>query len=139
MTVAITMPVMRANSSRPGQTTFFSSSQTPRKYPSGPPRPDPPDPAPDKVGRGARGLPGAIRALAIGGDLSWWGCRGGLGWVGDGRGGTTRTRDPRFWRPMLYQLSYAPSVTWSRDAACARGNACRTCAAPDGPGRCACS
>src|SRR5579884_3693696 len=25
-----------------------------------------------------------------------------------GRGGTTRTRDPRFWRPLLYQLSYAP-------------------------------
>ena len=26
-----------------------------------------------------------------------------------GRGSRTRTRDPRFWRPMLYQLSYTPS------------------------------
>ncbi len=25
-----------------------------------------------------------------------------------GRGGGTRTPDPRFWRPMLYQLSYTP-------------------------------
>jgi hypothetical protein len=27
-----------------------------------------------------------------------------------GRGGRTRTLDPRFWRPMLYQLSYTPAV-----------------------------
>src|SRR3989304_5257428 len=26
-----------------------------------------------------------------------------------GRGGRTRTRDLRFWRPLLYQLSYAPA------------------------------
>ena len=26
-----------------------------------------------------------------------------------GRSGGTRTHDPRFWRPMLYQLSYTPS------------------------------
>ena len=26
-----------------------------------------------------------------------------------GRSGRARTRDPRFWRPMLYQLSYAPA------------------------------
>src|SRR5438552_16504786 len=25
-----------------------------------------------------------------------------------GRGGATRTADPRFWRPLLYQLSYTP-------------------------------
>src|SRR5437879_13219886 len=25
-----------------------------------------------------------------------------------GRGGATRTPDPRFWRPMLYKLSYTP-------------------------------
>ena len=25
-----------------------------------------------------------------------------------GRGGETRTRDTRFWRPVLYQLNYAP-------------------------------
>ena len=27
----------------------------------------------------------------------------------DGRGGRTRTCDLRFWRPLLYQLSYAPA------------------------------
>src|SRR5690625_4675600 len=27
-----------------------------------------------------------------------------------GRGGGTRTPGPRFWRPMLYQLSYTPSA-----------------------------
>lgn len=27
-----------------------------------------------------------------------------------GRGGETRTRDTRFWRPVLYQLSYAPKL-----------------------------
>ena len=26
-----------------------------------------------------------------------------------GRGGKTRTRDTWFWRPVLYQLSYAPN------------------------------
>src|SRR5882757_5695351 len=26
----------------------------------------------------------------------------------NGRSGGTRTHDPRFWRPMLYQLSYTP-------------------------------
>ena len=26
-----------------------------------------------------------------------------------GRSGGTRTHDPRFWRPMLYQLSYTPA------------------------------
>ena len=29
-----------------------------------------------------------------------------------GRGGETRTRDTRFWRPVLYQLSYAPKVSY---------------------------
>src|SRR5262249_9938139 len=28
----------------------------------------------------------------------------------DGRSGGTRTPGPRFWRPMLYQLSYTPAV-----------------------------
>ena len=32
----------------------------------------------------------------------------------DGRGGRIRTRDPRFWRPMLYQLSYTPA-SYHRD------------------------
>ena len=30
-----------------------------------------------------------------------------------GRGRRTRTRDPRFWRPVLYQLSYTPVYTCS--------------------------
>ena len=34
-------------------------------------------------------------------------------WLGrDGRGRGTRTHDPRFWRPMLYQLSYTPRPRW---------------------------
>src|SRR3979490_372152 len=28
----------------------------------------------------------------------------------NGRSGGTRTPGPRFWRPMLYQLSYTPAV-----------------------------
>ena len=27
-----------------------------------------------------------------------------------GRGGRIRTRDLRFWRPLLYQLSYTPNI-----------------------------
>lgn len=27
-----------------------------------------------------------------------------------GRGSKIRTHDPRFWRPMLYQLSYTPII-----------------------------
>src|SRR6266446_8267921 len=30
--------------------------------------------------------------------------------LSSGRSGGTRTHDPRFWRPMLYQLSYTPAV-----------------------------
>src|SRR4029453_12591971 len=30
-------------------------------------------------------------------------------YVGPGRGGGTRTPDLRFWRPLLFQLSYAPA------------------------------
>ena len=29
-----------------------------------------------------------------------------------GRGGRTRTRDRRFWRPLLYQLSYTPALVY---------------------------
>lgn len=36
-----------------------------------------------------------------------------------GRGGETRTRDTRFWRPVLYQLSYAPKVSYHQ--ACLKG------------------
>src|SRR5919199_1703145 len=39
------------------------------------------------------------------------------------RAGGTRTPDLRFWRPLLYQLSYCPLPTWSLDAPCA---ACTT-------------
>src|SRR5690242_18651098 len=35
-----------------------------------------------------------------------------------GRSGGTRTHGPRFWRPMLYQLSYTPKVPpWPRNEA----------------------
>ncbi|GKY88522.1 hypothetical protein STA1M1_23910 [Sinisalibacter aestuarii] len=37
----------------------------------------------------------------------------------DGRGSRVRTRDLRFWRPSLYQLSYTPKAE-------ARGNSCQT-------------
>ena len=33
-----------------------------------------------------------------------------------GRGGETRTRDTRFWRPVLYQLSYAPKFLTTKPA-----------------------
>ena len=33
-----------------------------------------------------------------------------------GRAGGTRTPDPRFWRPVLYQLSYSPTEHTRRDA-----------------------
>ena len=32
------------------------------------------------------------------------------GYCHNGRSGRIRTRDLRFWRPLLYQLSYAPSL-----------------------------
>ena len=35
----------------------------------------------------------------------------------NGRGSRIRTRDPRFWRPMLYQLSYTPRVSATHKAA----------------------
>ena len=35
---------------------------------------------------------------------------------GTGRGGRTRTRDLRFWRPLLYQLSYAPTYRQAKPA-----------------------
>ena len=72
------------------------------------------------------------------------------------RGGTTRTRDPRFWRPMLYQLSYAPvlpssfivpfryvarpgwDTTSSHGVQYDYGNVSNTSGAPYGPDRCAC-
>ena len=37
-----------------------------------------------------------------------------------GRGRRTRTRDPRFWRPVLYQLSYTPVYTCSEKEQVAR-------------------
>jgi hypothetical protein len=32
-----------------------------------------------------------------------------ISWLA-GRSGRARTCDPRFWRPVLYQLSYTPST-----------------------------
>ena len=34
------------------------------------------------------------------------------GWLFNGRGSKIRTHDTRFWRPMLYQLSYTPILKW---------------------------
>ena len=60
-----------------------------------------------------------------------------------GRGDRTRTCNRWFWRPVLYQLSYTPTdallPTSSPGAACAAGIAGRTCSAPSGQGRFACS
>src|SRR5690606_36528958 len=39
----------------------------------------------------------------------------------DGRSGGTRTHGPRFWRPMLYQLSYTPAARAGHLAGGARG------------------
>src|SRR5918993_1191615 len=39
----------------------------------------------------------------------------------NGRSGGTRTHDPRFWRPMLYQLSYTPVRAGELAAAPMRG------------------
>ena len=41
----------------------------------------------------------------------------------NGRGGGTRTHDPRFWRPMLYQLSYTPAGKRPSNAALRRWQA----------------
>src|ERR1700704_3398484 len=70
----------------------------------------------------------------------------------NGRGDTTRTCDLRFWRPLLYQLSYTPVLghgragpdggplaTSSPGAPCGCGTGCRTCAAPCDPDRFSCS
>ena len=55
-----------------------------------------------------------------------------------GRTDRDRTCDLRFWRPMLYQLSYCPvrgsarvpEFTWFRGGVCACGPTCSTCATP---------
>ena len=53
------------------------------------------------LGKTERIGPGEIvaRCVRTGTDLS--------------RGGKTRTRDPRIWNPLLYQLSYAPMIRCS--------------------------
>ena len=38
------------------------------------------------------------------------------GFVESGRSGGTRTPSPRFWRPVLYQLSYTPKGALLNDA-----------------------
>ena len=44
----------------------------------------------------------------------------------ESRAGGTRTHDLRFWRPLLFQLSYCPLSTWSPDAPYADGTTGRT-------------
>ncbi len=41
-------------------------------------------------------------------------------WRG-GRSGRIRTRDLRFWRPLLYQLSYAPAKALQKDSSTLSG------------------
>src|SRR5690606_5509009 len=41
----------------------------------------------------------------------------GTGDLSCGRGDRTRTRNPRFWRPLLCQLSYSPKTT-AKDGCC---------------------
>src|ERR687894_980882 len=55
------------------------------------------------------------------------------------RAGGTRTPDLRFWRPLLYQLSYCPLPTSSESpgAPYGAGTTGRTSAAGCGPGCCA--
>lgn len=59
-----------------------------------------------------------------------------------GRTGRNRTRNPRFWRPVLYQLNYCPATFIpQRLALCARyvsGRWGRTSSAPSCSGACAC-
>ena len=38
--------------------------------------------------------------------------------LGAGRSGRARTRDLRFWRPLLYQLSYTPVPTSASGVGC---------------------
>jgi hypothetical protein len=61
--------------------------------------------APQKPTRQPRKDPSAQRALraAIGTQIRIF--------LGIGRGSRVRTRDLRFWRPSLYQLSYTPKAT----------------------------
>src|SRR5437588_10393898 len=48
-----------------------------------------------------------------------------------GRGGGTRTHGPRFWRPMLYQLSYTPRKTvMARQQSRDESPGCSACGPP---------
>ena len=50
------------------------------------------------------------------------------------RAGGTRTPDLRFWRPLLYQLSYCPLPTWSPGAPYAAGTTDNTFSTGCDPG-----
>src|ERR687893_1619044 len=53
------------------------------------------------------------------------------------RAGGTRTPDLRFWRPLLYQLSYCPLPTWSPGAPYVAGTTGNTSSTGCGPACCA--
>src|SRR5271169_2523434 len=112
MVVKTTTIVVDSTSLRPGQVTFFSSVLTSVRnvrsstafrgsHPRGPPiQPGAPEPVPPSS-------PLSIflaSATAMSRRTSFTGSCG--------RPGGTRTPNPRFWRPVLHQLSYWPSLGW---------------------------
>src|SRR5438105_13042427 len=90
-TVTITTNVMVRSSAQLGQMTLRSSPQMSSKLRTRP-----------------RRWAGVVRCILL--DLGSVGTVRAMNVIPEsGRGGATRTPDPRFWRPLLYQLSYTPS------------------------------
>ena len=110
-TTAISTTIVEFTTSwRFGQATFFSSARTSARYARGPmfslllgsragPR------ACDRPRAACRCPASASAAWSVGspGHALFWSCR--AFWS---RAGGTRTPNRRFWRPVLYQLSYCP-------------------------------
>jgi hypothetical protein len=118
--------------SRPvGQTTFAVSARTCRMNSPGvvfaialqnPKMPRQHRPAAGKSGLNETlmsGMMGAISRITANGKR----CGADLDHIRRGRGGGTRTHGPRFWRPMLYQLSYTPTRRMERVSRRAGGGA----------------
>src|SRR5256884_9605995 len=90
MTVTITTNVIVRNSPQLGQMTLRSSPTMSSKFRTRPRRGE-----------------GVVRCTLF--DLDSVGTALAMVVIPEsGRGGATRTPDPRFWRPVLYQLSYTP-------------------------------
>src|SRR6266702_6059782 len=89
MTVTITTNVIVRNSPQLGQMTLRSSPTMSSKFRTRPRRGE-----------------GVVRCTLF--DLDSGTALAMVVIPESGRGGATRTPDPRFWRPLLYQLSYTP-------------------------------